>query len=82
MANKVNEALEAENTAVESAEVKEEKGKKAKDSKKKVYNLRSSNKFLTVGSLGVQFFNGKYSTTDPEEARALLTIDDVELIEE
>lgn len=31
----------------------------------KVYNLRSSNKYLTVSSLGVQFMAGKYTTTDP-----------------
>lgn len=48
----------------------------------KVYNLRSSNKYLTVSSLGVQFMAGKYSTTDPAVARALLEIDDVELIED
>lgn len=48
----------------------------------KVYDLRSSNKYLTVSSLGVQFMAGKYSTTDPAVARALLEIDDVELIED
>lgn len=48
----------------------------------KVYNLRSSNKYLTVSSLGVQFMAGKYTTTDPAVARALLKIDDVELIED
>lgn len=48
----------------------------------KVYNLRSSNKYLTVSSLGVQFMAGKYTTTDPAVARALLEIDDVELIED
>lgn len=48
----------------------------------KVYNLRSSNKYLTVSSLGVQFMAGKYSTTDPAVARALMEIDDVELNED
>ena len=48
----------------------------------KGYNLRSSNKYLTVSSLGVQFMAGKYTTTDPAVARALLEIDDVELIED
>ena len=47
-----------------------------------MYNLRSSNKYLTVSSLGVQFMAGKYTTTDPAVARALLEIDDVELIED
>ena len=48
----------------------------------KVYNLRSSNKYLTVSSLGVQFMAGKYSTTDPAVARALMGIDGVDLIED
>lgn len=50
--------------------------------KAKVYNLRSSNKYLTVSSLGVQFMAGKYSTTDPAVARALMGIDGVDLIED
>ncbi len=47
----------------------------------KVYNFISSNKFLTVASLGVQFIDGKASTDDLEVARALATIDGVELVE-
>lgn len=38
----------------------------------KVYNLRSSNKYLTVSSLGVQFMAGKYTTTDPAVRKHLL----------
>ena len=49
--------------------------------KKKEYKLRSSNKYLTVGSLGVQFIKGVYTTSDPEVAKALMTIDDVDLDE-
>lgn len=47
-----------------------------------VYNLRSSNKYLTVSSLGVQFMAGKYSTTDPAVVRALVELDGVDLIED
>lgn len=59
-----------------------EETKVAAKAEAKVYNLRSSNKYLTVSSLGVQFMAGKYTTTDPAVARALLEIDDVELIED
>lgn len=52
-----------------------------KTAKKKEYKLRSINKYLTVGSLGVQFIKGVYITSDPEEAKALLTIDGVDLDE-
>lgn len=48
----------------------------------KTYALRSSNKYLTVSSLGVQFMAGKYSTADPAVARALMEIDGVDLIED
>ncbi len=47
----------------------------------KVYNFTSSNKFLTVASLGVQFVNGKASTKDITVARALATIYGVERVE-
>ena len=47
-----------------------------------VYNLRSSNKYLTVSSLGVQFMAGTYSTTDPAVVRALVELDGVDLIED
>lgn len=50
--------------------------------KAKVYNFVSSNKYLTVSSLGVQFVNGKATVTDVEVAKALATIDGVTLIEE
>lgn len=50
--------------------------------KEKVYKLRSSNKYLTVSSLGVQFMAGKYETTDPAITKALLTLDGVELLED
>lgn len=50
--------------------------------KEKVYKLRSSNKYLTVSSLEVQFMAGKYETTDPAITKALLTLDGVELLED
>lgn len=45
----------------------------------KEYKLRSANKYLTVSSLGVQFMAGKYITTDPAVAKALMEIDGVDL---
>lgn len=63
----------AEKATQESVQVTEEP---------KVYNLRSSNKYLTVSSLGVQFMAGKYSTTDPAVVRALMEIDGVDLNED
>lgn len=71
----------AEKAAQEPVQATEETKVGAK-AEAKVYNLRSSNKYLTVSSLGVQFMAGKYTTTDPAVARALLEIDDVELIED
>lgn len=49
---------------------------------KRVYKLKADNKFLTVSALGVQFMGGKYETTDPATAKALLTIEGVDLEEE
>lgn len=49
---------------------------------KRVYKLRSTNKFLTVSALGVQFMNGKFQTTDPAVAKALMDFAGVELEEE
>lgn len=53
-----------------------------KKGKAKEYKFTSTNKFLTVSSLGVQFINGKATVTDVEVARALATIDGVELVED
>lgn len=55
-------------------EVKEEK-------KAKVYNFLSDNKFLTCSALGIQFMDGKASTTNLEVAKALVKIDGVKLVE-
>lgn len=62
------------------ATAKEQVAEKA--TAKKTYKLRSQNKYLTVGSMGVQFMKGIYTTQDPEVAKALLTLDGVELDEE
>ena len=48
----------------------------------KVYNFTSKNSFLSCVALGVQFVSGKASTTNLEVAKALATIDGVELVEE
>lgn len=48
----------------------------------KVYNFTSENKFLSCFALGVQFIDGKASTTNLEVAKALAKIAGVKLIEE
>ena len=65
----------AEGGAPEVTEKAEGKKGKAKE-----YKFTSTNKFLTVSSLGVQFIGGK--ATVVEVARALATIDGVELVED
>lgn len=52
------------------------------EAKSKSYTFRSENPFLTVSSLKVQFMNGKATVTDVAVARALATIDGVELAED
>lgn len=54
----------------------------APEQEKKVYTFTSSNPFLSCVGLGVQFINGKASTTNLEVARVLATLDGVELVEE
>lgn len=68
MAGTAKAAEKAQETAQEAAE-------------KRVYKLTSENKFLTVSALGVQFMKGSYETTDPATAKALLTIEGVDLVE-
>ena len=53
-----------------------------KKSKEKVYNFTSENKYLSCYALGVQFIDGKASTTNLAVAKALVKIDGVELVEE
>ena len=48
----------------------------------KVYKFTSENKFLSCFALGIQFIDGKASTTNLEVAKALVNIKGVELIEE
>lgn len=62
------------------SEKKAEQPKKAEGAK--VYNFKSANKFLSCTALGVQFIDGKASTTNLAVARALVKIDGVEMIEE
>ena len=56
--------------------------KAAQEKKAKVYNFTSDNKFLTCSALGVQFMDGKASTTNLEVAKALAKIDGVKLVED
>lgn len=74
------EVKEQENLSTAPVEEQETKAPTTKAGK--VYNFTSSNPFLTVTSLGVQFVAGKASTKDLSVARALVTIDGVELVEE
>ncbi len=48
----------------------------------KVYKFTSQNKFLSCSGLGVQFINGKASTTSLEVAKALVNIDGVTMLED
>ena len=48
----------------------------------KVYKFTSSNKYLTVAHLGIQFREGKASTTNLEIAKALARVGGVELVED
>lgn len=54
---------------------------KTTDGEAKVYNFISTNKYLSCTGLGVQFMDGKASTTKLEVAKALVKIDGVELVE-
>ena len=59
-----------------------EKAKETKGTTEKVYHFNSANKFLSGVALGVQFIDGKASTTNLEVARALAKIDGVTLVED
>lgn len=65
--------------AAKTSEKSQTNVENAVNTTKRVYAFRSANKFLTVSALSVQFMSGKYETTDPAVAKALLTIDGVEL---
>ena len=55
---------------------------KAKTEGAKVYKFTSVNKFLSCCALGIQFIDGKASTTNLEVAKALTRIEGVERIED
>ena len=63
-------------------QTKETKAKETKSTPQKVYNFKSDNKFLSCVALGVQFKDGKASTTNLAVARALAKIDGVTLVED
>lgn len=81
-------------TTTEAPETKETKApaEKATGAKKqakttegatgKVYKFTSNNKFLTCAGLGIQFMDGKASTTNIEVAKELVKLDGVDLVEE
>lgn len=48
----------------------------------KVYNFTATNKFLSCVGLGIQFVDGKASTTSLEVAKELVKLDGVDLVEE
>lgn len=74
MAGKKNPApVQAEETPV----VQEPKAEKAR-----VYRFTSTNPYLTVAYLGIQFTDGKAETDNLAVARALAKIGGVELVEE
>lgn len=75
MANTKTAAEKAAQNSTETAEVQEAPVKR-------VYELRSTNKFLTVSALGVQFMRGRYKTDNPAIAKALLNYEGVELVED
>ena len=53
-----------------------------KQEKAKVYQFKSENPYLTVAFLGIQFREGKASTTNLEIAKALARVGGVELVED
>lgn len=52
------------------------------ESTPKVYKFKSTNKFLTVVPVKVQFINGKAETSNVEVAKYLANLDGVELVED
>lgn len=80
----VQETTTVQDTVQEPAQdtVPQDTEKQEPANKAKVYSFVSSNKYLTVSSLGVQFVNGKATVTDLTVARALATIEGVTLIED
>ena len=49
---------------------------------KQVYKFKSTNPYLTVGNLGIQFRNGVATTSNLEIAKALAKVGGVELVED
>ncbi len=75
--------VEAKKEAQAKSEAKKADAKPVEEVKPvKVYAFTSENKYLTVSSLGIQFVDGKATTTDLSVARALATIEGVNLVEE
>lgn len=69
------EAPETTEEKVEDTKVEETQGAK-------VYNFTSVNPYLSCAGLGIQFIEGKASTSNLAVARALAGLDGVELVED
>ena len=67
---------------VQEPEVKTTTPVKAEPKQVKVYEFKAENPYLTVTHLGIQFREGKASTTNLEIAKALAKVGGVELVEE
>lgn len=75
---------EAQDTEAQASTEKQEKEQEApqEEVKAKTYKFTSSNKYLTVANLGIQFRDGKAETTNLEVAKALAKVGGVEMVEE
>ena len=71
-----------EGAKVQAPETTETKKAGKNEGAKKVYKFTSANKYLSCLTLGIQFIDGKASTTNLEVAKALVKIKGVELIED
>lgn len=79
---KTTEGAQATEEKKETTASKKAEKATTKTTEVKVYNFTSTNKYLSCTGLGVQFMDGKASTTSLEVAKALVKIDGVKLVEE
>ena len=87
----VQEEPKQENTTVQETEVTETPQggeqdtpvqEEPKQENVKVYKFTSTNPYLTVADLGIQFRQGKAETSNLNVAKALAKVGGVELVEE
>ena len=67
---------------VETPQVEEQAEVQEDVKQEKVYRFTSTNPYLTVGNLGIQFREGKAQTSNLEVAKALAKVGGVELVED